>query len=148
MPTPETIIAAAPNTLYLHFQFVPTTKASDHYVKEHTLKRSVVAWKLEGGRPMPIVLGLPIEIDPETFEGVTAIAVPGVGLVDPLTGQLWGRTNCLSATARRFGKIGSPKIIQHRRPSRPRRLKKRSKVPSSRCHAWGDRSPKKSAWKF
>jgi hypothetical protein len=89
MATPETIIPAAPGTLYLQFQFVPRIKASNDYVKENTIKRSVVGYKLEAGRPMPVVLGLPIELDMENFEGVTAIAVPGVGLVDPLVGKVW-----------------------------------------------------------
>jgi hypothetical protein len=45
---------------------------------------------MEGDRPFPVVVGFPIEMDPEA-PGVSAVIIPGSGLiVDPLTGKAWG----------------------------------------------------------
>jgi hypothetical protein len=44
-----------------------------------------------GDRLMPVPFGLPIEEDPETFEGVEAVVVSGSGLIiDVLTGAAFG----------------------------------------------------------
>jgi hypothetical protein len=88
--SPDPIIPAAPGTLYIHFSFFVSSKASEQQVKDGTIRRPVLAWKLVGDRPFPIVVGFPIEIDPEVG-GCSGVVVPGSGLIlDPLTGKGWG----------------------------------------------------------
>ena len=65
MSASEIIVPAAPGTTYLFFPFTVTSRARDSEVKSGTIRRPILAWKMQGGRPLPIVVGFPIAIDPE-----------------------------------------------------------------------------------
>jgi hypothetical protein len=81
----EQIIPAIQGTLYLHFAFFVSVKASEGQVKERTIRRSVVCWRLEGDRLIPIPYGLPVELDPEA--PCCSAVVTGGQILDCLTGQ-------------------------------------------------------------
>jgi hypothetical protein len=93
-------------------------------VQEQTIKRPILGFKLAGDRPLPVILGFPIELDVDDENCVSAVAGAGM-LVDVVTGQAHPSDAAwLADTTKRWAaflqrqkhhtQIAEPVVEQHR----------------------------------